>query len=39
VLIGASKVAQLDDAIGMLANRQFSAQECAEIDAILHSIK
>lgn len=39
VLIGASKVAQLDDAVGMLANRQFSAQECAEIDAILHSIK
>ena len=39
VLIGASKVAQLDDAIGMLANRQFSAQECAEIDAILYSIK
>lgn len=39
VLIGASKVAQLDDAIGMLANRQFSAQECSEIDAILHSIK
>ncbi len=39
VLIGASKVAQLDDAIGMLANRQFSAQECAEIDAILRSIK
>ncbi|MGL5967517.1 MAG: L-glyceraldehyde 3-phosphate reductase [Kluyvera sp.] len=39
VLIGASKVAQLDDAVGMLANRQFSAQECAEIDAILHSMK
>ncbi|MFJ2976633.1 L-glyceraldehyde 3-phosphate reductase [Kluyvera sp. NPDC087067] len=39
VLIGASKMAQLDDAIGMLANRQFSAQECAKIDAILHSMK
>ena len=39
VLIGASKVAQLDDAIGMLANRHFSAQDCAEIDAILRSIK
>ena len=39
VLIGASKVAQLDDAVGMLANRHFSAQDCAEIDAILRSIK
>jgi L-glyceraldehyde 3-phosphate reductase len=39
VLIGASKIAQLDDAVGMLANRHFSAQECAEIDAILRSIK
>lgn len=38
VLIGASKIAQLDDAVGMLANRHFSAQECAEIDAILRSI-
>lgn len=35
VLIGASKTSQLDDAVGMLANRAFSAQECAEIDAIL----
>jgi L-glyceraldehyde 3-phosphate reductase len=35
VLIGASKIAQLDDAVGMLDNRQFSAQEIAEIDAIL----
>lgn len=35
VLIGASKTSQLDDAVGMLANRTFSAQECAEIDAIL----
>ena len=39
VLIGASKVAQLEDAVSMLANRHFSAEECAEIDAILHSIK
>ncbi|MDY0886834.1 L-glyceraldehyde 3-phosphate reductase [Kosakonia sp. CFBP8986] len=35
VLIGASKTSQLDDAVGMLANRTFSAQECEEIDAIL----
>ncbi|MGJ7469457.1 L-glyceraldehyde 3-phosphate reductase [Kosakonia cowanii] len=35
VLIGASKTSQLDDAVGMLANRAFSAQECEEIDAIL----
>ncbi len=35
VLIGASKTAQLDDAVGMLSNRQFSAEECATIDAIL----
>lgn len=35
VLIGASKTSQLDDAVGMLANRAFSPQECAEIDAIL----
>ncbi len=35
VLIGASKTTQLDDAVGMLANRHFSAQECAAIDAIL----
>ncbi|MFP8355430.1 L-glyceraldehyde 3-phosphate reductase [Klebsiella aerogenes] len=35
VLIGASKTAQLDDAAGMLSNRQFSAEECAAIDAIL----
>ena len=39
VLIGASKVAQLEDAVNMLANRHFSAEECAEIDVILHSIK
>ncbi|WP_312604704.1 L-glyceraldehyde 3-phosphate reductase [Kosakonia cowanii] len=35
VLIGASKTSQLDDAVGMLENRTFSAQECEEIDAIL----
>ena len=35
VLIGASTTAQLDDAVGMLSNRQFSAEECAAIDAIL----
>lgn len=39
VLIGASKVSQLDDAVGMLANRAFSDQERAEIDAILNSLK
>uniref|UniRef100_UPI0031D557AA L-glyceraldehyde 3-phosphate reductase n=1 Tax=Klebsiella sp. TaxID=576 RepID=UPI0031D557AA len=35
VLIGASKTVQLDDAVGMLAHRHFSAEECAAIDAIL----
>jgi len=35
VLIGASKTSQIEDAVGMLANRQFSAEECAAIDAIL----
>lgn len=35
VLIGASKTAQLDDAVGMLANRHFSPDECAKIDMIL----
>lgn len=35
VLIGASKTAQLDDAVGMLGNRHFSPQEIAAIDAIL----
>lgn len=39
VLIGASKTAQLDDAVGMLNNRQFSAQEIAAIDAILNGTK
>ncbi|MFK3661225.1 L-glyceraldehyde 3-phosphate reductase [Scandinavium sp. NPDC088450] len=37
VLIGASKTAQLDDAVGMLKQRQFTPQECAAIDAILNS--
>ena len=36
VLIGASKIAQLDDAVGMLANRHFTEQECTTIDAILN---
>ncbi|KAA8730538.1 MAG: L-glyceraldehyde 3-phosphate reductase [Ewingella sp.] len=35
VLIGASKTSQIDDAIGMLGNRQFSEQELAEIEGIL----
>lgn len=35
VLIGASKTAQLDDAVGMLKHRHFSAEECAAIDVIL----
>lgn len=39
VLIGASKIAQLDDAVGMLSHRQFSAQEIAAIDAILRGTK
>lgn len=39
VLIGASKTAQLDDAVGMLENRHFSTQECADIDRILSGIK
>jgi len=36
VLIGASKIAQLEDAVGMLANRHFSKEERAQIDAILN---
>nr|EIP1108140.1 L-glyceraldehyde 3-phosphate reductase [Citrobacter freundii] len=35
VLIGASKTAQIEDAVGMLANRHFTSEECEEIDAIL----
>ena len=39
VLIGASKTAQLDDAVGMLSNRHFSVEESETIDSILRSIK
>ncbi|MBD8142724.1 L-glyceraldehyde 3-phosphate reductase [Pantoea agglomerans] len=35
VLIGASKTAQIDDAVAMLAHRQFSDSELAAIDAAL----
>lgn len=35
VLIGASKTSQIEDAVGMLANRTFSAEEIAEIERIL----
>ncbi|ELQ6132148.1 L-glyceraldehyde 3-phosphate reductase [Cronobacter dublinensis] len=35
VLIGASKTSQIDDAVGMLAKRDFSTQERAAIEAIL----
>jgi L-glyceraldehyde 3-phosphate reductase len=34
-LIGASRVAQIDDAVGALANRRFSADELQAIDRIL----
>src|SRR5258706_9308539 len=34
-LIGASRVAQIDDAVGALANRRFSAEELQAIDRIL----
>lgn len=36
VLIGASKTVQIEDAVGMLANRHFTEQECANIDTILN---
>lgn len=36
VLIGASKTSQLEDAVGMLANRQFTQAERQEIEAILN---
>ncbi|KUQ63227.1 L-glyceraldehyde 3-phosphate reductase [Enterobacter bugandensis] len=39
VLIGASKTAQIDDAVGMLKNRQFTAEELSLIDQILSSSK
>ena len=35
VLIGASKIGQIDDAVGMLANRHFTTAELAEIEEIL----
>ncbi len=35
VLIGASKTSQIDDAVGMLAKREFSAEERQAIEAIL----
>ncbi len=35
VLIGASKVAQIEDAVGLLANSHFSADELMAIDAVL----
>jgi len=35
VLIGASRVAQIDDAVGALANLQFTSEELRTIDAIL----
>ncbi|MBL5828962.1 L-glyceraldehyde 3-phosphate reductase [Serratia fonticola] len=35
VLIGASKVSQIEDAVGMLTNRKFSAEEIAKIEQIL----
>ena len=37
VLIGASKTSQIEDAVGMLANRHFTYQECVDIDNILNS--
>lgn len=39
VLIGASKISQLDDAVGMLENRHFTADERAKIDGILNGTK
>ena len=37
VLIGASKVQQIDDAVGALDNTSFSAEELKMLDAILNS--
>ena len=34
-LIGASRVSQIEDAVGALANLEFSAAELTEIDTIL----
>lgn len=39
VLIGASKTSQIEDAIGMLNNLHFTAEELEAIDAILNSSK
>lgn len=39
VLIGASKTAQIDDAVGMLANRHFTPEELKEIETILSSVE
>ena len=39
VLIGASQAAQIDDAVGMLENRHFSAEELNLIEEILSSSK
>ena len=39
VLIGASKTSQLDDAVNAMSNRQFSADECDAINAILGGAK
>ncbi|MDU1091130.1 MAG: aldo/keto reductase [Leclercia adecarboxylata] len=39
VLIGASKTAQIDDAVGMLANRHFTPIELKEIETILSSVE
>lgn len=35
VLIGASRVSQIDDALGMMANRQFTQEELKAIEVIL----
>lgn len=35
VLIGASRVSQIDDALGMIANRQFTQEELKAIEVIL----
>ena len=37
-LIGASRVAQIDDAVGALGNLAFSSEELASIEAILSGV-
>ncbi|MDN6450189.1 MAG: aldo/keto reductase, partial [Enterobacterales bacterium] len=37
VLIGASRISQIEDAVGMLENRHFSAEELSAIEMILAS--